>query len=98
MVIVGDMSFKSKEIHFLPSILQGKTLGEFSKDKFKGDFMDTWRSALKGTSFEKVRQTVKGMKIVELCICPAYMVKVRKNTLMISKYPLFLHPKTLVRE
>ena len=29
-------------------------LGEFSKDKFPGEFMDSWRSALKSGGFEKV--------------------------------------------
>lgn len=33
---------------------KGKTMGEFSKDKFPGEFMDGWRSALKGEGFEKV--------------------------------------------
>ncbi|XP_069114488.1 LOW QUALITY PROTEIN: FACT complex subunit SPT16-like [Argopecten irradians] len=33
---------------------KGKTVGEFSKDKFPGDFMSSWRAALKGEGFEKV--------------------------------------------
>lgn len=33
---------------------KGKTVGEFSKDKFPGDFMDAWRAALKGEDFTKV--------------------------------------------
>lgn len=33
---------------------KGKTLGEFSKDKFPGEFMDSWRGALKSGGFEKV--------------------------------------------
>ncbi|KAJ8303246.1 hypothetical protein KUTeg_019642 [Tegillarca granosa] len=32
----------------------GKAVGEFSKDKFPGEFMDGWRSALKGGGFDKV--------------------------------------------
>lgn len=33
---------------------KGKTLGEFSKDKFTGEFVDGWKAALKGGGFEKV--------------------------------------------
>lgn len=33
---------------------KGKTVGEFSKDKFPGDFMDGWRAALKAEDFTKV--------------------------------------------
>lgn len=34
---------------------QGKTIGEFSKDKFPGEFMESWRSALGAASFQKVK-------------------------------------------
>ncbi|XP_052830934.1 FACT complex subunit SPT16 [Octopus bimaculoides] len=33
---------------------KGKTIGEFIKDKFPGDFMDGWRAALKAEDFTKV--------------------------------------------
>ena len=35
-------------------VIQGRTIGEFSKDKFPGEFMDSWRSAVSGGKFEKV--------------------------------------------
>ena len=33
---------------------QGKTVGEFTKDRFPGDFMTAWRSELDSESLEKV--------------------------------------------
>lgn len=33
---------------------KGKTVGEFGKDKFPGEFMDAWRAALKNENFETV--------------------------------------------
>jgi nucleosome binding factor SPN SPT16 subunit len=33
---------------------KGKAIGVFPKDKFPGEFMDSWRSVLKKESFEQV--------------------------------------------
>ena len=41
-------------VTFLIALLQGKTIGEFSKDKFPGEFMDGWRNALKDCGLAKV--------------------------------------------
>ncbi|WAR12969.1 SPT16-like protein [Mya arenaria] len=49
-----DKANFGKIIEGIKKSRKGKTLGEFAKDKFPGDFMDAWRSALKGTGFEKV--------------------------------------------
>ena len=37
-------------IHF-----QGKTVGVFSKDNFKGDFVKGWTDAVGSAKYEKVR-------------------------------------------
>ena len=37
------------------TVLQGKTIGEFSKDKFPGDFMEAWQAKLNTGGFDKVR-------------------------------------------
>lgn len=37
---------------------KGKTVGEFAKDKFPGEFMDGWRNSLKGEGFVKVAHIV----------------------------------------
>jgi len=33
---------------------QGQVLGEFGREKFPGEFMDAWRSAVTGAHFDKV--------------------------------------------
>ena len=33
---------------------KGQTIGEFSKDKFPGEFLDSWRSALSEAKMEKI--------------------------------------------
>lgn len=39
----------------IPSLsLQGKTIGTFQKDKFPGDFMDSWWSTIGSEGIEKV--------------------------------------------
>lgn len=43
-----------KLISEIKSSKKGKTIGEFSKDKFPGEFMESWRSALGAASFQKV--------------------------------------------
>ncbi|XP_062583012.1 FACT complex subunit SPT16-like [Saccostrea cucullata] len=43
-----------KLISEIKSSKKGKSVGEFSKDKFPGEFMESWRSALGGASFQKV--------------------------------------------
>jgi len=42
--------------------VQGKVLGEFTREKFPGEFMDAWRSSVKNADFEKVR-TVSALSI-----------------------------------
>ncbi|XP_045194199.1 FACT complex subunit SPT16-like [Mercenaria mercenaria] len=49
-----DKANFNKLIEAIKKSKKGKTIGDFSKDKFPGDFMDAWRSALKGANFEKV--------------------------------------------
>ena len=42
-------------------VFQGRTIGEFSKDKFPGEFMDAWRSAVSSGKFEKA-STITGIQ------------------------------------
>ena len=38
--------------------LQGKTLGEFSKDKFPGEFLGSWKKALEDAKIDKVTKGI----------------------------------------
>ncbi|XP_052232881.1 FACT complex subunit SPT16-like isoform X1 [Dreissena polymorpha] len=49
-----DKANFTKILEAIKKSKKGKMLGEFQKDKFPGEFMDAWRSALKGGNFEKV--------------------------------------------
>lgn len=58
-LLVRDKADKDKAnfnrlVEAIKKSKKGKTIGEFSKDKFPGDFMEAWRAALKGANFEKV--------------------------------------------
>ncbi|GAB1602097.1 FACT complex subunit SPT16-like [Argonauta hians] len=49
-----DKANFQKLIDAIKQSKKGKTVGEFTKDKFPGDFMDGWRAALKAEDFTKV--------------------------------------------
>lgn len=46
-----------KMIDALKHSKKGKRIGVFSKDKFPGEFMNSWNEALSKEGFEKVRRT-----------------------------------------
>jgi len=46
------MAVQTEQFVFVCS--QGKVLGEFTRDKFHGEFMEAWRSAVGKAEFEKV--------------------------------------------
>lgn len=48
-------------IEALKGSKNGKRIGIFSKDKFPGDFMNSWNDALSKEGFEKVRSTSSGV-------------------------------------
>lgn len=45
-----------KMIEALKGSKNGKRLGVFSKDKFPGEFMNSWNDALSKEGFEKVKR------------------------------------------
>jgi len=49
-----DKANYGKLIEAVKQSKKGKTIGEFSKDKFKNEFTDACRNAIKGAGFEKV--------------------------------------------
>ncbi|VDI07180.1 Hypothetical predicted protein [Mytilus galloprovincialis] len=49
-----DKANYQKMIDAIKDSKKGKTVGEFAKDKFPGEFMDGWRNSLKGEGFVKV--------------------------------------------
>ncbi|KAL3860233.1 hypothetical protein ACJMK2_010387 [Sinanodonta woodiana] len=49
-----DKANFQKLIEAIKKSKKGKTVGEFSKDKFPGEFMDIFRAAIKSGNFEKV--------------------------------------------
>ncbi|KAL5022386.1 hypothetical protein ScPMuIL_001541 [Solemya velum] len=53
-----DQANFNKLVKGIKDSKEGKTIGEFGKDKFPGDFMDGWRSALKAENFQKVDVSV----------------------------------------
>jgi len=48
-----DKANFQKMVDYIKNSKKGKTVGEFSKDKYPGDLMEGWRSAIKGADFEK---------------------------------------------
>ncbi|CAL1527639.1 unnamed protein product [Lymnaea stagnalis] len=49
-----DKANFQKLIEYVKKSKKGKTVGEFSKDKYPGDLMEGWRNAMKEAGFEKV--------------------------------------------
>ncbi|KAK6982924.1 FACT complex subunit SPT16-like isoform X1 [Biomphalaria glabrata] len=49
-----DKANFQKLIDYIKKSKKGKTVGEFSKDKYSGELMEGWRNAIKEAGFEKV--------------------------------------------
>ncbi|RUS80854.1 hypothetical protein EGW08_011373 [Elysia chlorotica] len=49
-----DKANFQKLIDYIKKSKKGKTIGEFSKDKYPGELMDGWRNAIKEAGFDKV--------------------------------------------
>ncbi|PVD20893.1 hypothetical protein C0Q70_19056 [Pomacea canaliculata] len=49
-----DKANFGKLVEAVKSSKKGKVVGEFSKDRFSGEFMDSWRAVVKSAGFEKV--------------------------------------------
>ena len=50
-----DKANFAKLIEAIEGSKKGKSIGEFSKDQFPGDFVSDWKAALNKSGFEKVR-------------------------------------------
>lgn len=46
---------------------KGKVIGQYTKDKFQGEFNEAWRAALKEASFEPVILLLGGWPSTLLC-------------------------------
>jgi len=49
-----DKASYEKMVEYIKKSKKGKTVGEFSKDKYPGELMEGWRSAIKAAGFDKV--------------------------------------------
>lgn len=61
-----DKANFEKLVEAMKESKSGKTLGVFSKDKEKGEFLESWRSILKSQNFE----TVDVSSAIALAMCP----------------------------